>query len=80
MSTIIVERWIFMNQDDLNITRKRTIRVRPFNLSESIEHMKKFHLDDLINLITSEGIPVLPERIGSGYSILSFADSLYLSH
>ena len=53
----------FINQDDLNITRKRTIRVRPFNLSESIEHMKKFHLDDLINLINKEKLDYAEENL-----------------
>lgn len=53
----------FINQDDLNITRKRTIGVRPFNLSESIEHMKKFHLDDLINLINKEKLDYAEENL-----------------
>ena len=53
----------FINQDDLNTTRKRTIRVRPFNLSESLEHMKKFHLDYLINLINKEKLTYVEENL-----------------
>ncbi len=53
----------FINQDDLNITRKRTIRVRPFNLSESIEHMRKFHLDYLINLINKDKLDYAEENL-----------------
>lgn len=53
----------FINQDDLNITRKRTIRVRPFNLSESLEHMKKFQLDYLINLINKEKLKYVEENL-----------------
>ena len=44
----------FNNQDNLNIARKRTIRIRPFDLSEGYEHMKKFHLyveENLLNAI-----------------------------
>ncbi|PWB88387.1 hypothetical protein [Methanobrevibacter thaueri] len=53
----------FINQDDLNTTRKRTIRVRPFNLSESLEHMRKFHLAYLINLINKEELEYIEENL-----------------
>lgn len=53
----------FSNQDNLNITRKRTIRIRPFDLSESQEHMKRFHLDYLINLINKEKLEYVEENL-----------------
>lgn len=53
----------FNNQDNLNITRKRTIRIRPFNLSESYELMKKFHLDYLIDLINKEKLGYVEENL-----------------
>ena len=53
----------FINQDDLSITRKRTIRVIPFKLNENIEHMKKFHLDYLIKLINKEKLDYAEENL-----------------
>lgn len=38
------------NLDTFNILQKRTVRGYSFNLSESLEHMKKYHLDYLISL------------------------------
>ena len=53
----------FSNDDNLNTIRRRTIRVRPFNLSESLEHMKRFHLDYLINLINKEELEYVEENL-----------------
>ena len=49
--------------DNLNISHKRTIRVRFFNLSENLEHMKRYHLDYLINLINKEELGYVEENL-----------------
>ena len=38
------------NLDTFKILQKRTVRAYSFNLSERLEHMKKYHLDYLISL------------------------------
>lgn len=52
-----------INEDKLNISRKTTPRVRPFNLSENLEHMKRFHLDFLINLIDKEELNYVEDNL-----------------
>lgn len=44
------------NLDTFNILQKRTVRGYSFNLSESLEHMKKYHLDYLISLTNRTNI------------------------
>ena len=51
-----------INEDNLNIT-KRTIKVRSFNLNESIDYMKRFHLDYLVNLIGKEQLNYVEENL-----------------
>ena len=53
----------FINQENLNITRKRTIRVRPFNLSENLEYMEGPHFDYLINLINKEELEYVEDNL-----------------
>lgn len=53
----------FSNDDNLNRIRKRTIRVRPFNLSKSLENMKMFRLDYLINLINKEELEYVEKNL-----------------
>ena len=52
-----------INEDNLDISSKRTTRFRSFNLTESLEHMKKFHLDYLINLINKDGLGYVEENL-----------------
>jgi len=61
LSTEIIT--FFINQNNLNIDRKRTIRVRFFNLSENLEHMKRFHLEYLITLIDKEQLEYVEENL-----------------
>ena len=51
------------NGGNLDISSKTTIRVRSFNLSENLEHMKRFHLDYLINLIDKDELSYVEENL-----------------
>lgn len=53
----------FINGDNLNITSKITVRNRFFNLTENLEHMKKYHLAYLINLINKEKLTDVEEYL-----------------
>ena len=55
---------LFFNyENNLNINSERTVRVRPFDLSERIGHMKSFHLDYLIDLINKEELGYVEENL-----------------
>lgn len=52
-----------INEDNLNRSRKITTRVRSFNLTKNLEHMKKFHLDYLISLINKDELGYVEENL-----------------
>lgn len=55
---------LFFNyENNLNINSERTVRIRPFDLSERIGHMKSFHLDYLIDLINKEELRYVEENL-----------------
>ena len=53
----------FNHENNLNINRERTVRVRPFDLSENLEYMKIFHLDYLLNLINKEELEYVEDNL-----------------
>lgn len=55
---------LFFNyENNLNINSERTVRDRPFDLSERIWGMKSFHLDYLIDLINKEELGYVEENL-----------------
>ena len=53
----------FINDNDLNIATKSTIRIRRFNLTENLENMKKFHLDYLIEIIHKDELEYVEKQL-----------------